>query len=593
MPSRARKAPPVRPRIVDARRYEGQLRQDVLRPLHAAIQRRLREAGQNYAAIRNAIAAIPNDPSLQGLGTAAAQAQANRLKAYQRRRFRQIMSRTIGVDIGPLMPDLGVETIIRGNIADNVALIRTMPERAKAKFLQDMLALSEAAPFDEHALSKILADTYGYTGYQLRRIARDQNNKLIGNLNEARQRQVGISEYEWGTSEDERVRPTHRENDGRRFSWDDPPPTGHPGFEVQCFPPSIGIAPAGLHGSVSYRYVGPLIQIVLANGVDVTTTPNHPILTEAGWKGAADVQEGDKLLHHEGGRGFAAPPLYPQFGDGNPIAEQLHVLFGGLRSLHRAHGRSLDLHGAPASRDEEINVVEPDRALREEMESIGRKMFGNIIFEHADYMLAGRGLGAHSAGAADIPASLVGVAHQILSFLFGHAGVAQAVGLAAAAPGQPHVPQAMLYGSALDPQFPRHAENRFPGVPALANFREMLRARTWGELGRVRDQGKIVPARAHKFVSNAKAGGSLIDGKALFPRLIGSGMEGYAGFQPVRVSRVISHDYDGPVYSFESDTGLIVANNVVTHNCRCVAFAIITDERRSQIRSMPFREVRA
>ena len=40
--------------------------------------------------------------------------------------------------------------------------------------------------------------------------------------------------YEWRTRGDGRVRSSHRENDGQVFSWDNPPPTGHPGEDYGC-----------------------------------------------------------------------------------------------------------------------------------------------------------------------------------------------------------------------------------------------------------------------------------------------------------------------------------------------------------------------
>ncbi len=40
--------------------------------------------------------------------------------------------------------------------------------------------------------------------------------------------------YVWRTRHDPKVRSTHRENDGRIFSWDDPPETGHPGADHNC-----------------------------------------------------------------------------------------------------------------------------------------------------------------------------------------------------------------------------------------------------------------------------------------------------------------------------------------------------------------------
>ncbi len=40
--------------------------------------------------------------------------------------------------------------------------------------------------------------------------------------------------YIWRTRGDEKVRPSHAANNGKVFSWDSPPPTGHPGDDYGC-----------------------------------------------------------------------------------------------------------------------------------------------------------------------------------------------------------------------------------------------------------------------------------------------------------------------------------------------------------------------
>ena len=40
--------------------------------------------------------------------------------------------------------------------------------------------------------------------------------------------------YVWQTAGDQKVRPSHAANDGRIFSWDNPPPTGNPGEDFGC-----------------------------------------------------------------------------------------------------------------------------------------------------------------------------------------------------------------------------------------------------------------------------------------------------------------------------------------------------------------------
>ena len=54
-------------------------------------------------------------------------------------------------------------------------------------------------------------------------IANQETSLLTAKLNEMRLREVGITHYKWSTSHDERVRDTHKDLDGKIFSFDDPP----------------------------------------------------------------------------------------------------------------------------------------------------------------------------------------------------------------------------------------------------------------------------------------------------------------------------------------------------------------------------------
>lgn len=65
-------------------------------------------------------------------------------------------------------------------------------------------------------------------------IARDQTLKLNGAMTRIRQTNAGVTSYVWSTSNDERVRDTHKELDGQQFDWSSPPEPGHPGEDYQC-----------------------------------------------------------------------------------------------------------------------------------------------------------------------------------------------------------------------------------------------------------------------------------------------------------------------------------------------------------------------
>jgi SPP1 gp7 family putative phage head morphogenesis protein len=71
-------------------------------------------------------------------------------------------------------------------------------------------------------------------------IARDQTGKLNAQITEARNREIGVTEYEWQTSGDGRVRDSHSELNGTVHRYDNPPVTNddgdhnNPGEDYQC-----------------------------------------------------------------------------------------------------------------------------------------------------------------------------------------------------------------------------------------------------------------------------------------------------------------------------------------------------------------------
>ena len=233
--------------LTAAKAYEQKIRKQVLDPFVTRIRDRVSRARQNYLAIRQDIAAIPQSPTLVGLSGDLARVEMNRLKAMHTARFTKLMSSALGVNITPFMADLGVQGTMTQAITRNAALIRTIPAKFHARFMSQLTILSANTPFDEAELSKVINQTYKLSGYDLRRLTRDQTSKLNGELNRARQEQVGVREYVWSSSGDGRVRPSHVANDGLTFSWQNPPAgTGHPGEDIQCRCVALAVLPKAM-----------------------------------------------------------------------------------------------------------------------------------------------------------------------------------------------------------------------------------------------------------------------------------------------------------------------------------------------------------
>ena len=122
-------------------------------------------------------------------------------------------------------------------VQQNLDLIKSIDAETLRK-IRETMADMIIGTVDRAELNRTLIDALKHMeGVEERRaalIGRDQVGKLNGRLSEYQQRQLGLEEYIWVTAGDERVRPSHRALNGKKFRWDDPPPEGHPGYPIQC-----------------------------------------------------------------------------------------------------------------------------------------------------------------------------------------------------------------------------------------------------------------------------------------------------------------------------------------------------------------------
>ena len=150
----------------------------------------------------------------------------------------------IAVGIGALEMSLNVQKQIERRRDESIKLVEDA-HRAYAADVRDVFGDPKNTGLRVEVLQAKLLDRGNVWASRAELIARDQTTKLLGGLNEARQREAGITQYAWCTSRDDRVRgdpsgqypnadPSHYALDGQIFSWDDPPEPGPPGSDFQC-----------------------------------------------------------------------------------------------------------------------------------------------------------------------------------------------------------------------------------------------------------------------------------------------------------------------------------------------------------------------
>lgn len=177
--------------------------------------------------------------------------------------WKRVVKKTLGIDI---MGDYYKGDFFRDTLKlwaqTNVNLITSIPKETLANvqtivmesfkqgktnksLAQEILDLNTSdfgftPVMEQSAFDKAMAE-YNKAKRKAQFIARDQMGKLNADITQSQQEDAGVTEYVWDTSGDGRVRDRHRELDGQRCKWNDPPVVdertkrkAHPGQDFRC-----------------------------------------------------------------------------------------------------------------------------------------------------------------------------------------------------------------------------------------------------------------------------------------------------------------------------------------------------------------------
>ena len=224
---------PIRVPVSAFRSYNKRMRAKILRPLFDDFARGLRQA-QSISQAYSSLSVVSLTRAQWDEAIAAGVDQhAEAVEQFHRRKFIRSFRSALGVNVADII-DEGIAEWLTNYRRANIALIKTIPERAHDGLFNAMSKQFAQRPFDQKELMELLNTQYQSSGYNLRRLTRDQTNKAIGQLTEVRQKNAGVRKYIWRTSGDERVREAHNSLGGTMQRWDRAPSTGHPGIAIQC-----------------------------------------------------------------------------------------------------------------------------------------------------------------------------------------------------------------------------------------------------------------------------------------------------------------------------------------------------------------------
>lgn len=185
-------------------------------------------------------------------------------------------------------------------------------------------------------------------------------------------KQSGVVERKaWLATRDQRTRDAHAEANGQTVPLDAPfliggesimaPGEGSPAMAVncRCHPAGTVVDARSLLKVYRRWYEGELVEVTTALGNKLSGTPNHPVLTDAGWVALGNLAEGDHVISSIFGERMGAvdPDVNHMPAKIGDIYDALAVAGDG----QRVDGSPMDFHGDGGQG--QIDVVAPNDAL--------------------------------------------------------------------------------------------------------------------------------------------------------------------------------------------------------------------------------------
>lgn len=359
---------------------------------------------------------------------------------------------------------------------------------------------------------------------------------------------------------DSRVRPSHLALNRIVRPIDDPFwLTHYPPLGFRCFLPDTKIDGAS-HGAIKRFYSGKIVKLVTKSGRKLRVTANHPILTSRGWVTAELIKQGDELIAYDrpieslNANGLTREVYNDEFV---PTAENLFKTFIG-HALAVGEASSFKFDSNLFTFDGEIHIDVFDDRLSIKIDSkechgIKQRVF--VIRNNGACFEAIKACGTSDGGGAvtDVVLSqdTIDIANgsvkhgsdftlaDILRLIeIKHTKLQLSIGVSSGIPGS----RALTLNSAW---------SLFNGLP-LNRF-------------------GLASSSQDNTLFNKLSSDGLSDDSGLFGYLIDTHAS-HVAVDPV--VNVIEDFFSGHVYDFQSDSGLLSANGIITHNCRCTVIAL-------------------
>lgn len=157
--------------------------------------------------------------------------------------FNALVNKAVGIDLTAVIADEGLEDFLEAQVNKNVTLIKSIPDEY-FKSIETVVMNGTANGMRWETIAreiggiKDISSINGKLQNRIKLIARNETSSINASINKRRQENLGVEEFKWVTSRDERVRESHARLNGKVFSWDDLPIVDgiqtSPGQPINC-----------------------------------------------------------------------------------------------------------------------------------------------------------------------------------------------------------------------------------------------------------------------------------------------------------------------------------------------------------------------
>lgn len=146
------------------------------------------------------------------------QAWADAFQRWHMRKIVEMLRYSTNVNLETQFHASDVRETIEDVLSRNVALVRNVSDEARGR-ISDIVFRGLQARTPARDVAREINVALGLGRDRSLRIASDQLQKLSAALDQERQEQLGMTEFEWRHSGKKHYRPEHRARNGKTFPW--------------------------------------------------------------------------------------------------------------------------------------------------------------------------------------------------------------------------------------------------------------------------------------------------------------------------------------------------------------------------------------